>query len=187
MGSMRQLCKNGMLLVNGKVAFIGEINETIEAYLSTSTSVNDVKYFEEIDLNAIAQITEIKLFNDRRELRSNFLSNEKVIIAINYKINVDAPNARIVLQLTTKNGEIAFASTCYLNKKSNSIEVVIPSNLLNSNSYYVRLNLGEPGVRYLTEPKEYVGFVVDTVGQHGAKASEKWPGVVSPKLEWFQK
>ena len=39
MGSVRQLCNTGILLENGMVKYLGNINDTIDSYLSTSTYV----------------------------------------------------------------------------------------------------------------------------------------------------
>ncbi len=184
MGSMRQLCKTGLLLMNGAQAFQGSITETIDKYLDSSTKTREAKYIGKEQPGSKAFINEVSLFDKTGELRNNFLSSEEVTIRIKYNINIKTPNARMVMQLITANGETAFASTNAVNDANKEIEVTIPSNLLNGTSYFIRLHIGQPNIGYLTIPEEYIGFSIETVGQHGSKIVEKWPGVVAPQLTW---
>ncbi|WP_430934748.1 polysaccharide ABC transporter ATP-binding protein [Saccharicrinis sp. 156] len=185
MGSMRQLCKTGILLSNGTQTYQGTITETIETYLANSTKTGDAKYIGKDVPIAKAYFKEISLLDSKNELKSNFLSNEEITVNIKYKLNIKAHNTRIVLQLITTNGETAFASTNILVDKCNEVEVKIPSNLLNATNYFIKLHIGQPGIGYLTIPQEYLGFNIETVGQHGSKIVEKWPGVVAPQLTWY--
>ena len=184
MGSMRQLCNKGLLLSNGTQNYKGTINDTIDQYLNATITTSDARYISKDNTSAKAVIREVALYDSQKELRKNFLSNEEVSILIHYIVNIDAPNARLVLQIVTANGETAFASTQNIKHKDNKLQVTIPANLLNSTTYYIKLHIGQPNVGLLTIPTEYIGFNIETVGQHGSNIIEKWPGVVAPKLIW---
>jgi lipopolysaccharide transport system ATP-binding protein len=60
----------------------------------------------------------------------------------------------------------------------------IPADLLNAGRYLVNVHLGITGVKVLIPGQEYLAFCVEGSGSHGSLATEKWPGVVAPRLEW---
>ena len=98
---------------------------------------------------------------------------------------------RIVLTLLTNDGIPAFASTNHtvigsMEFSSGYYRAVcrIPANLLNSGRYLVNIHIGITGIRVLIPGKEYLALMVEGSGGHGSVATEKWPGVVAPRLEW---
>lgn len=182
MGSMRQLCTKGLLMHNGMVTYEGHIEDTIQTYLESSieTQIN----FANVDSdNFKAGIIQVVALSKEVE-KIDFLTNEQIDIRIEYKINSKYQGARIVMQLVTISGEIAFATTTECSSNNTCLIASIPANLLNSTSYFVRLHIGIPGIERLCEPKEYLKINLEGVGQHGSTFSQKWPGVVAPVINW---
>jgi lipopolysaccharide transport system ATP-binding protein len=121
-----------------------------------------------------------------------FTPNETLEIIATYRQRKALAGARLVVQIQTKTGEIAFTTTDqgvrlasgYAPGLYRSI-CRIPGGLLNRTTYLIRIWAGIPGQRYLLEPRDVGQFFVEGVGNEETTYYDlTWPGAVCPRLKW---
>jgi lipopolysaccharide transport system ATP-binding protein len=97
------------------------------------------------------------------------------------RFNLSVKNSYGVVAFVTSSHELTKAG---VTKGEHKLKLTIPDFLLNKMQYTLTINAGIPGNRVLIEPIDVL--LVDIEGEHsgGSTFIEKWPGLVSPKLEW---
>ena len=112
-----------------------------------------------------------------------FRPNEKLSVIVTYRQAVALMGARVVLQLATMNGEIAFTGADQSVRTSAHYQpglyrsiCGIPAGLLNRTTYTIRLHVDIPGQMYHVEPTDIGQFIVEGEGNEGnAYTKSPWP------------
>ena len=97
MGSIRQLCKRGIVLDKGSVAFSGEVCDAVDYYLSSNTFVQtathvDIEDFQHDKNRSMdAQLVMAEFVGDK----SVFASDEDIKIRVKVKSRVKIENCRV--------------------------------------------------------------------------------------------
>ncbi|MFW5700583.1 MAG: Wzt carbohydrate-binding domain-containing protein, partial [Cyclobacteriaceae bacterium] len=69
MAAVQNLCKKGVVMVNGSIGYLGGTENTIQYYLKESTNVQNLNEFKERKGNGKVQVTEIKSYGkDKNQL-----------------------------------------------------------------------------------------------------------------------
>jgi len=145
MGSVRQLCNNGIVLNNGQIQFIGTSSLSIESYQNQLDNTIKTGLWECFEKNdSPFKIKTIKLTNNLGIIQSEFLSSENVFIEFECECLRDCNNIKIGFDLT-KNGEIAFRSqqvdygveSIFKHNTIYKFICHISSNLLNLGTYQI--------------------------------------------------
>ncbi|MCB0517990.1 MAG: ABC transporter ATP-binding protein [Lewinellaceae bacterium] len=195
LGSMRRLCNRGVLLQNGEMAYVGNIDTALEKYLNSGGTDDDGDASNSVsfDLNdSMVQLTEIAVENSQGEGKSTYYYGEKIYVNIKYVARQDTRNIGIRIAVS-RNGETLFLSQDtdieeeLLGKKAAgeyAVRVAMPG-FLKSGLYTISVYLMEVGV-----PKEekidILKFVLDdsnTDTTNKSFASDK-PGILRPHLTW---
>lgn len=150
MASIRNLCKNGVLLKDGMVDYMGPINDVVERYLCANT----IQY---VDLalrtdrlgNGKFRFEKFAMYNEAGEMLDGVLSGSKVMIRLEYSIldeSIDIAQMNIRVHITDVYGTdiITFSSyehRCSLSneKNRNSCTIEVPRFLLKGGNYNVLL------------------------------------------------
>jgi lipopolysaccharide transport system ATP-binding protein len=195
MGAVKSLCSRAIMLNQGQVLLDADVSATVSQYLSSGHEVHDlgkISWGEE-DAPCCDEIClkDISLLDPDGKIHSIYDAMKHIDVEIAFKVKKPVSGMRIVLSLVTNDGITAFASTNHAALSGYEFApgtyktaCRIPSDLLNSGRYLVNVHLGITGVRVLIPGKEYLAFSVEGSGGHGSVATEKWPGVVAPRLEW---
>ena len=97
MGSVRQLCKSGVLLENGMVKYSGEINDVVDYYLSTSnflrtaTHVDIEDHMHDKNRSMDAVLTMAEFVKDE----AVFASDEDIVVRVKVKSRRDINDLRV--------------------------------------------------------------------------------------------
>ena len=93
MPAVKQICSNGILLIDGNLAFNGIINETISKYL-INNKANDINHiYEKNELeNKDVQLIEAELMNEMREVKSEFDISENIFVRLKIVCQKKVPN-----------------------------------------------------------------------------------------------
>ena len=194
MGTIRSLCERAILLDKGQVICLDETDVVLKEYFSSgikeekrseiSWSGDDAPGGEELVLRRVRAI------GPKGEAQGEFDAGLPINIQIDYEVKRNIRGMRVVMKLTTDDGNIAFCSTDESIRKINEVtpgnyfsKCVIPSNLLNEGRYIINVHVGIPHVKVLSMGQDYLQITVFGAS-HGALRPEPWPGVVSPKLDW---
>ncbi|MEZ4933737.1 MAG: ABC transporter ATP-binding protein [Saprospiraceae bacterium] len=196
LGSVKRLCKRGILLRNGQVAFQGSVDETLEKYLNSNEwsdngQQNKITYKEK---ESLAHFLEIGVENGHGESKPNYRYGEKIQIALKYNIRDEARN--LIVGMTLKrNGETIFLTydtddneelTGKRMPGEYSVKINLP-NFLKAGIYTVSTIIKEHG-NYITRDEKIDAvkftledFNVDTVNKsfHLDK-----PGIIKPSIQW---
>ena len=195
MGSIRSLCDRVIWIDQGRVVLDGDSSQVISAYLASTISgsshgevawpdVDDAPGGEEVKLRGI------RLLGEEGSPSSLFEVDKPIRMEIRYEVRRAVRGMRIRMGLLTLQGEIAFQSTDHRVREA-EVEpghyrsiCTIPGGLLNIGQYLVKVGAGIPGLKVLIPHREYLRFETAGPGNQGSDFSERWPGVVCPKLDW---
>lgn len=198
MGAVRSLCTRVIMLNQGQVLLDADVNEGVDRYLSfgqnldglgeISWAAEDAPACEEMSLSSI------RLRGESGKVLSIYDATKTVDVEIAYVTKKSLRGMRLVLSLLASDGTVVFSSTNHAIIEGQVSEpgryvstCQIPSNLLNEGSYLVNVHVGIPGVKVLIQGREYLTLKVEGSGAHGSTFSEKWPGVIAPRLAWEMK
>jgi lipopolysaccharide transport system ATP-binding protein len=198
MGAIRSLCGRGIMLSSGSILFNGSVDSLVEKYLATvdktvSESGQVSWELEKAPGTKGFSLERVTVTNCDKKSKAVFSPAEPVYIHVRYKLSQDFRGMRLVVQLRTSTGEIAFTSTDHQDRTPEictkgrySSICHIPGELLNLGKYSVKIWAGIPGYRYLLEPIDVLQFSIQGIGNHGSTYVDyaRWPGAVCPSLEW---
>jgi lipopolysaccharide transport system ATP-binding protein len=199
MGAIQSLCKRTIVLSRGEIEIDSQTDAAVQRYISDS--MNRISTNGVVDWSDDEAPGEYGFFLKRIEITSlktgdiqNFFNAQEAIeIRVHYKIKNQIKGMRLVIQILTQMGVVAFTSTdhnirdakhesagSYISKCS------IPGFLLNNGKYIVRVWSGVPGVKRLLNPNDYLSISITGGASHGSlyKDYNHWPGAVCPKIEW---
>ena len=165
MGSLRRLCKRGVLLENGSVKLDGRINEVVDFYLQDSLKGLGVKWSKPIDIHKKFQCYKVELLPENGEPKDLFSCDENIILRLYVRKNTDLRDLYGYIQISKGDGVVAweFDSNDKEMNKLNSlpigdslIDVKLPKRTLASGQYSIYLSF--------TSRSNFSGEDVDTPG-----------------------
>jgi lipopolysaccharide transport system ATP-binding protein len=194
MGAIRALCSRALVLNAGRIVFDGSPDQAIASYLASSLARVGEQEGRVVFAGEHTQddlvLREIRLADAFGQVHGSFDARDPIHVEIDYEVRTRLRGARATLQLSTREGEQAFASTDHLTRDADQppgryrTVCVIPGALLNRRMYLVEIGFEIPAIRTILERKSYLSFVVVGAGNHGSNHPERWPGVVCPVLDW---
>lgn len=196
MGAVKSLCTRAVLLSEGTITAKGEAGQIVDKYLMTASDegagTGEVRWTDEKTAPGGREMrfVSIRLLGAEDTPRSHFDTEKAVRVEVTYKLFEKVRGMRLILQIINSAGVIAFASTDQNQRQDDSGPGVyrtvctIPGGLLNSGLYFVFVHAGCPGVKPLVMGKEFIRFQAEKTDRHGSFFTEKWPGVVAPRLSW---
>lgn len=174
MESIKSLCSRGVLLNNGCVDYIGDVQDTIDSYITSNES--DYCYYAD--------------FNEEKEAFFNFISAEllcngnradgaldvfdKISFKIKYKLNRD-DNSNCVYVLLKKEGRVLAFIIDTTNNKSllenrekgiYEMNFSLPCPLLKPGNYSVTLKYTKPRIVDLQTKEDCLRFEVSLMSQN---------------------
>ena len=190
MKSIRQLCNNGLLLKNGQIDYIGNVNDAVDRYLSVYQSEGLRSYMSfEYDRNKTHQIIEVKLTDDRDNLLNRAINTtDALFVHIKYRFSKRISNLHLVMGILNDEEYIYFQDRSDYYKKYATVEqglyesvIQIPNPLLNEGTYMISFGCTDMetgvnnGARFALKFK-----IVDTSGLRKAKRA----GYLLLPLQW---
>jgi lipopolysaccharide transport system ATP-binding protein len=89
MAAMQNLCKQGLLLENGRITFNGAMDEVIQKYLGTKSTIQQIAIAERTDRkgNGKIRVVDYKILDESNNLPVSILSTGKsLVLEIRFKI-----------------------------------------------------------------------------------------------------
>lgn len=195
MGAVKSLCSRAIMLNQGQVTMDSDVNSTVEKYLSSGHECGGLGeiVWSEGDRPSCDEmcLQSIRILDPERNVLSTYDATKYIDVEIQFQIKMALRGMRIILSLLTTDGVIAFSSTNHSTITTSGLlpgeyKTVcrIPKDLLNSCGYLVNVHIGIPGVKVLIQGREFLTLMVEGSGGHGYNYTERWPGVLAPRLEW---
>ena len=163
MGSIRSLCKRGILLENGSVKADGEVNSICDMYLSDSLVNLGAAWTRPFNPDKDFQITKVELLDGKGEGKNLFSCDEEWHIRMTAHVKQRIPGIYGYLQFTKADGVAAWISDSNdfsMNKLEelplgeSQIDITVPKRSLGPGSYSIYLNF--------TSHHSVKGFDVDS-------------------------
>ena len=187
MAAVKKLCKTGILLKNGELVFRNSASETVEYYQKENIEPTSThKVFPE-DTKSLVWIKEAKL----EPLNGNIIDIESGI-TVSISLYNRKPNTNITasINLFTTEDQHLFEAPCFISKNNDSIKGEyelkgnIPSYLLNSNKYRIKLVVAENQKYVLYNNEELITFEVEDTAFNKGNNINKMPGILRPNINW---
>lgn len=196
MTAIRNLCDKGMVMNNGQLHYLGEIQSAVEEYKKLSLVTDEVQMairrFEDIPGMPI-QFTECRLVNPKGETTDKFEFIESIGIEMEIKIKLNVQNFYVVFLLHDENANLVLISADndhsdgLLNNKKEGvykIRTTIPARLLNLGKYFLTFSVREMERKHHKVENCLSFQVSDTVTIRGMKNFYRKEAMVAPELPW---
>ena len=189
--AIKSLCTTGILMDNGKVKFLGSIDQSIGSYHSELSPVL-IRTFQETDAKTGNEL--VRLLGIEIEIESNeepssaiFLITQEIKIHVLFTNLAIASLININLFFNSPDGTNIFV-TCsvpsLLPIGANHLTCIIPPNYLNDNIYSIDV--------MMVAKDENILFVREAIVLEGAEPPRqsswlgKFPGYLRPNFSWTQ-
>jgi len=151
MSSMRQLCKKGLLLVNGTSAYSGSMEDTIEFYLESGQSKNITnQYQKEISANKDVELISAITLNSKHVAAADFDVSEEVVVKLDLWCKSMIPGLYGYVAVKNKLDEFIIESDTH-DIKPNCLEDLV----VGKNTFFISI---KPNLLAVGEYKFYVSF-----------------------------
>lgn len=163
MGSIKRLCTRGLVLENGKIAFDGDVEESVNNYLLKNQFNNNLKLIERQDRigSGKLKIRDLKFYNKDKEQVSGVISGDCLIVEVEVekfkKIRYDKLIISIAFLDNNENTILLFSSDeigCDFSplEVSDFFKLNIPTLYLRGGDYQIRVVIAEG----LARPENFV-------------------------------
>jgi lipopolysaccharide transport system ATP-binding protein len=195
LASLKSLCTKGLLMINGELVSEGGIVNIVNEYERRISKKLISNWTNEFDQHNPIYLDTINILDSERKPRTDFLSNEDVLIEMNIVVKELHEHIKIGFDLI-KNNEVAFRSqqvdtstVTTFNEGCYSLNCHIPKNMLNEGTYAIRPQFSVHCIKnLLTTDENAVAFNVrlDTSisDYHAILNENNHPGAVYPLLNW---
>lgn len=183
MEAIKNLTKNAIVLKNGGLIYNGDTNSAVNQYLRN----NDIKskvFFEtqeEAIGNSFIKVKRVEVLHD-----GDYLSVDKEFkVEIEFWNLTDFDEMLIGFDLFHVSGVNVLSSgkEFVVNKGLNTIQCIVPANLLNNDMYSIYLMFFTKNVMALYSKSEVISFELEDTNRD-INHTGKINGVVRPKLVW---
>ena len=197
MTAVQSLCSRGILMKDGRVSIVGDIEDCIRKYLMVAADSQTVVKWP----NALlapgtdkVRIRSVQAVSKRTDGEDPFLFDmaTPIDVEIEYEV-LHKSQFHFTLVFNSGQGVIAFTSGCARAAgwrecpEPGRYKIVchIPAHLLNEGRYDVRVMIIEDGTRAAVDLNDLVGFEVkDLLRREIGSWHDREPGPVRPLLDW---
>lgn len=183
MGSVAQLCKSGIVLSNGSVAYMGKIRDCISYYISEGATDS---VFVSKNTNNDMFFHSVSLVDQKGMCRADVAYDESIRIHFLIGCNKFVPNATLSFTLFDYHQAPLFTS--HHNLESDVLDVIaeIPRGLLLPGNYFFKPILHVPNVKFLDVCDTYLSLTItDTGSVYSKYYSNKQLGYFNMPINWL--
>ena len=190
MAAVKSLCSKGIVLENGLIKRIDNVENAVSYYLNSDSESQNKKVFSskydtkefilhEISLNPFGKSSD--------ELLDEYT---KIEINTNITLKDSSENLHLTFVLNNDLGEPLFTfshinSNLKLKQGFNKIKCLLPEGFLNIGTYYISIYIIENAKSTLFLEKDIISFNI----QEGERTIGSWmgkePGFIKPKFDWI--
>jgi lipopolysaccharide transport system ATP-binding protein len=195
MNAVKHLCKTGILLKNGQIAFQGTAEETVEKYLEVN--------FDDLSLNASteyakdeeidAQILSVKLLDENNQVKDSFDLFEEIKLEILYDIKKIRAGIAVGVDLyKDENAIFRFFDTdtqkkSVENRQLGTYKMIVKlPKYLKAGKYYFHIHTSTPKGGYIHNPSQDIVFNIseDSVDISFKSFASFRAGIIAANLDF---
>jgi lipopolysaccharide transport system ATP-binding protein len=187
LGSLSQICKNGLLLHNGRVQSHGTIQDTVNEYLKLAPDQGQYA-IDEADKTLEMQISEVIITDRAGRVTNEIAHNEDFFLSLKVNVNHVRRGAMFCVALLNKYKRRVFTEHKTIEELIKGedgefrIKFRVPGDFIAPNSYSFLVQIFFPDGEILQDLFDICPFVVIDTGSD--LASYKDYGYVQIKGEW---
>lgn len=180
MDSMLNLCRNGLLLENGKMKYSGDIKSTVSEYLSGGT--NDASFVQTTPRSPL-YISSVNMTGSRSNMAGLFSFDEDITFSIslvkNKDFTIDRNTVMSVILMTANRTRVCNYEMPIGNMKEENLiaDFQYKSQVLLPNQYLIRVVLHIPNLQFI-DRQDTCLFKVSDVGSEFLKYNGTDNGVI---------
>jgi len=199
MGAVRNLCKTGVILKDGQLNKIGEIQSVVDAYMNDHQEGNK-GYTCDMSIppqGKKLKIRSIRVINDENEISSELNNAKNAYIEISFDVFIEGRGYDVGVHLIHVSYGYIF-TTCIkdinpelndsivLEKGSHAYRIPLPMEILRGGDYIITVGSAIPKFEMLDEYKYETHFTIMDMISPVAKTTEGRNGAILPIIQWEQ-
>ena len=194
MGAVQNLCQRCILLNEGHLITNGSTADVISQYLNIGIQESDKSVFKRNISNKKLYFTDVNLYNTKGEIKTKFTSDENIVIAINYDLNVQLTGAQITFEIFDQNGICILSSTNFdSNMKMRTIsqkpgkyvaKCLLNTDFLRNGLYSIAISSSIPNMEILDEIEFATKFEIESPLDITTVLGQSRRGVIFKNLIW---
>jgi lipopolysaccharide transport system ATP-binding protein len=189
MGAVKNLCKTGLVLKNGQIAYMGDTNNAITYYLGNGNDAVAGNVYESSEEKK-TDIKKIEVLDSVDNSKSAFAFNEK--ICMKFYIDIERMylnNLVLGVRVRDHLERNVFTTNVQLNtmiKKEGSyiLKVSIPPSILVPNKYSIHTALHIPNQKFIVSLDSPVTFSIEETGTDFFQYAGTDYGCVNINCDW---
>ena len=197
MGAVNTLCKKGIVLENGSIAFNGTVENSIDFYLKNNSNFAHKKWINNQEPGSeFFKLLEVSVLDSNNKVSLNHLTSNEVCVEFVYEVLKD--NQMFTHGFNLFNNQNIHILSSH-DKDSNNLiipvpkgiykkRVIIPGNFLAEGEYNCSFAIMRYNPFHVEfHEMEVVGFnIIDEIGNNTVRGNYtgKFPGLVRPLLNW---
>ncbi len=186
--AVKELCKTGILLDQGRLTFTGGVEEAVIEY--QRNNLTQSSYMHSGDLSEALGNENIKIleFSVVPERGRMIDINSGIKVKLTFYNNIPDINLDATFELRTFEEVVVFHVGKLISETHDSrqglynIEFTIPAGMLNAGNYYFKLMFGKNQAELLYNNENIVSFEVENV-KVGVK-THVFPGIMRPQFDY---
>jgi lipopolysaccharide transport system ATP-binding protein len=189
LASVKTLCRNGILMKDGKLIYTGNIDTTAANYMKGGTEYSNIRIFGQEYNFKIFSLLEIRISAFGKETEIPLDEYDQIEIQTLLEIKNDIHNFHFTYVLKGETGEPIFTfshiqSNIKLSSGINKLICKLPKGFLNIGSYHLDAYLIKDSSESVFVEKDIISFNI----QEGRRELGSWmgkePGIIKPVFEW---
>lgn len=190
MGSVKSLCQDAILMSNGSINYIGNVDNTINKYFNTNKQVNSNQYDYTAVGNNIFKLEQITFQNKGLEVIDIISDDKEILFKTKFILNSNQPERyHITYHIQNDYGETLFSFGTFqynqnLKEGENLIVCKFPAKFFQSGNYYFSLFFVEDKKRGIFIEKDLAALTIIDGSKNLGDFMGKEPGFIRPHFEW---
>lgn len=195
MTSIKSLCKHGVILQNGQLLDIGDIDPIVTRYLRGDSELDNHKVWKQPMMSAYGfTLLEMGVRRAGGQYEDVMRMDQPIEIVMRYALTREYQQLHLTLHFKNDEGQVIFSCSgggrCYdLHHKPGEYEQIcyIPANTLNWGTYALDLYAVVNRARSFAREQDIVSFTVANKAVELGTFMGKEPGSVTPQFEFEEK
>lgn len=187
MAAVKSLCTTGILLINGKLDFMGTQTEAVNRYLDVhrnTTGINHEGKMSEALGNDNLRIMNLNVLPRKGDSLSIYSG---IDIVVGFYNKIVKSNIDVTIELETFDNVVVFHNGTIVTENNDSekgyyhVKFGLPDKLLNAGKYLLSITFGENQRYVIYHQREIISFEVhpETMGSN----SNTLPGIILPTFQ----
>ena len=189
MGSLSQLCDDGVMLEKGRVVMSGPVLDVVKYYMKSGAGESAAAARFEDDPAKPGQFRSVEILRGENEPAADFTCDEPIRIRVKYEIRKPMMGSFLTLYLQNQEGTRVLHSdirdldaelNANLGPGLHAFDLVIPSRILGASTYLVTVGSASRYAGVIDHRYDCCEFTLrDLANQNGARS-----GVLGVQLPW---